>query len=74
VGLIESGPCGTPAPNTTAGAGFFKDPQSVEPAPYEQDIWRKCVNRLFPLPLAALCLTAPASAQIASFQHVIVVV
>jgi phospholipase C len=29
---------------------------------------------LFPLALAALCLTAPASAQIGSFQHVIVVV
>jgi phospholipase C len=32
------------------------------------------VNQLFPLALAALCLTAPASAQIKSFQHVIVVV
>ena len=32
------------------------------------------MNRLFPLALAALCLTAPASAQIASFQHVIVVI
>src|SRR5262249_51128237 len=32
------------------------------------------MNRLFPLALAALSLTAPASAQITSFQHVIVVV
>jgi phospholipase C len=33
------------------------------------------MNRLFPLvPLAALCLTAPASAQIASFQHIILVI
>src|SRR5262249_812495 len=32
------------------------------------------MNRLFPLAAAALCLTAPASAQITSFQHVIVVV
>jgi phospholipase C len=32
------------------------------------------MNRLFLLPLAAICLTAPASAQIASVQHVIVVV
>ena len=32
------------------------------------------VNQLFPLALAALCLTAPASAQITSFQHIIVVV
>ncbi len=32
------------------------------------------MNKLFPLALAALCLTAPASAQITSFQHVIVVV
>jgi phospholipase C len=33
------------------------------------------MNQLFPLvPLAALCLMAPASAQITSFQHVIVVV
>src|SRR5271166_2544889 len=31
------------------------------------------VNQLFPLTLA-LCLTAPASAQIASFQHIILVV
>jgi phospholipase C len=35
----------------------------------------KHMNRLFPLTLvAALCLTAPASAQITSFKHVIVVV
>jgi hypothetical protein len=34
----------------------------------------RCVIRLFPLSLAALCLTARASAQIASFQHVIVVI
>jgi hypothetical protein len=32
------------------------------------------MNRLFPLALVGLCLTAPASAQITSFQHVIVVV
>ena len=32
------------------------------------------MNQLFPLALAALCLTAPASAQITSFQHVVVVV
>jgi phospholipase C len=32
------------------------------------------MNRLFPVTLAALCLTAPASAQITSFQHVVVVV
>ena len=32
------------------------------------------MNRLFPSVLAALCLTAPASAQITSFQHVIVVI
>jgi phospholipase C len=32
------------------------------------------MNRLFPLALAALCLTAPASAQITSFQHIIVVI
>jgi phospholipase C len=32
------------------------------------------VNQLFPLALAALCLTAPASAQITSFQHIIFVV
>jgi phospholipase C len=32
------------------------------------------MNRLFPWALAALCLTTPASAQITSFQHVIVVV
>ena len=30
--------------------------------------------RLFPLTLAALCLTAPASAQIPSFQHIIIVI
>ena len=30
------------------------------------------MNQLFPLALATLCLTAPASAQIASFQHFIV--
>ncbi len=35
---------------------------------------RGWVNPLFPLTLAALCLTAPAPAQIASFQHVILVV
>ena len=35
---------------------------------------RRWVNPLLPLTLAALCLTAPASAQIASFQHVIVVI
>src|SRR5580704_15818400 len=34
----------------------------------------KCVNRLLPLTLAALCLTTPASAQITSFQHLILVV
>jgi len=32
------------------------------------------VNRLLPLALAALCLTAPASAQITSFQHIILIV
>jgi hypothetical protein len=32
------------------------------------------VNRLFPLALAALCVTSPASAQIASFQHIILVI
>ncbi len=32
------------------------------------------MNKLFPLTLAALCLTAPASAQITSFQHIILVV
>jgi phospholipase C len=32
------------------------------------------VNHLFPLALAALCLTTPASAQIAAFQHIVVVV
>jgi phospholipase C len=32
------------------------------------------MNRLFPLALAALCSTAPASAQITAFQHVIIVV
>jgi phospholipase C len=32
------------------------------------------MNRLFPLALAALCLTAPASAQISSFQHIIIAI
>ncbi len=32
------------------------------------------MNRLIPLTLAALCVTAPASAQITSFQHIILVV
>jgi phospholipase C len=32
------------------------------------------VKQLFPLTLGALCLTAPASAQITSFQHIILVV
>jgi phospholipase C len=32
------------------------------------------MNRLPPLALAALCLTAPASAQITSFQHIILVI
>jgi phospholipase C len=32
------------------------------------------VNRLFPLALAGLCVAAPASAQITSFQHVILVI
>jgi phospholipase C len=32
------------------------------------------MNRLFPLALAALCLASPASAQITSFQHIIVIV
>jgi phospholipase C len=32
------------------------------------------VNKLFPLTLAALSLTAPASAQIAAFQHIILVI
>ena len=32
------------------------------------------MNRLFPLTLAALCLMAPASAQITSFQHIILVI
>ena len=32
------------------------------------------MNRLFPLALAALCLAAPASAQITSFQHIILVI
>jgi hypothetical protein len=31
------------------------------------------VNRLFPLASAALCLTAPASAEITTSQHAIVV-
>ena len=34
----------------------------------------KSVSQLIPLALAALCLTAPASAQIPSFQHVILVI
>jgi phospholipase C len=34
----------------------------------------KCVNRLLPLTLAALCLTTPAPAQITSFQHIILVI
>ena len=32
------------------------------------------MNKLFPLALAALCLATPASAQITSFQHVILVI
>jgi phospholipase C len=36
--------------------------------------WSRFMNRLSPWALAALCLTAPASAQIASFQHVILVI
>jgi len=32
------------------------------------------MNHLFPLTLAALCLTAPAAAQITSFQHIILVI
>jgi phospholipase C len=32
------------------------------------------VYKLFPLALAGLCLTAPASAQISSFQHIILVI
>ena len=32
------------------------------------------MNQLFPLTLAALCLTAPAAAQITSFQHIILVI
>ena len=32
------------------------------------------MNKLFPLTLAALCLTAPASAQITAFQHIILVI
>jgi hypothetical protein len=32
------------------------------------------MNQLFPLALATLCLTAPASAQITSFQHIILVI
>jgi hypothetical protein len=32
------------------------------------------MDRLFPLALAALCLSAPASAQITSFQHIILVI
>jgi phospholipase C len=32
------------------------------------------MNKLLPLALAALCLTTPASAQITSFQHIILVV
>ena len=32
------------------------------------------MNRLSPLALAALCLSAPASAQITSFQHIIIVI
>jgi phospholipase C len=31
------------------------------------------VNKLFPLTLAGLCLTTPASAQITAFQHIIIV-
>jgi hypothetical protein len=40
----------------------------------QTDIWSNCVNRLFLLASAAICLTAPASAQITSFKHIIVVV
>src|SRR6516162_10189274 len=32
------------------------------------------MNRLSPLALAAVCLTEPASAQITSFQHIILVI
>ncbi len=32
------------------------------------------MNQLIPLALATLCLTAPASAQITSFQHIILVI
>ena len=32
------------------------------------------MNRLFPLALAALCLSSPVSAQITSFQHIILVI
>jgi phospholipase C len=32
------------------------------------------MNRLFPWALAALCVAAPASAQISSFEHIILVV
>jgi phospholipase C len=32
------------------------------------------VNRLFPLSLAALCVTSPAAAQISSFQHIILII
>ncbi len=35
---------------------------------------RKWMNKLFPLTLAALCLAAPASAQISAFQHIILVI
>ena len=32
------------------------------------------MNKLIPLTLAALCLATPASAQITSFQHIILVI
>jgi phospholipase C len=34
----------------------------------------KWLNQLFPLALAAVCLITPASAQISSFQHIILVI
>src|SRR5208282_5627108 len=53
----------------------FSDPRVTPLYPqYKLVTGGNVVNKLFPLALAALCLTAPASAQITSFQHVIVVV
>ncbi len=43
-------------------------------AQYKKVTAGNIVNKLFPLALAALCLTTPASAQITSFRHIILVV